>query len=279
MAITRTPMVDDDGTGTTGTIINNAWKQEFYNQIDAAAATAVIFSTATGTQHNWAPGIAGAYTLIIWDGAGDLVVTGLAGGVQGQIVTFKQNAVTTTRLVSFAHFSASSADNNKLINIATSAPTPLGTYGVVSYQYDGSYWRLIAHEQGGWITAPFSAANFTGGSGMTWTVQSGDRRDSRYRLSGRTLIYAVDLIFTSVGGTLGSELRIGNGEFGGYTPGGTMTLGPIYPTESGTYGHGYMRGGSINGGTYLSCIKHPYTNWSATTENTNIAGTITFEVS
>ncbi len=34
MAITRTPMIDDDGSGTTGTIINNAWKQELYDQID-----------------------------------------------------------------------------------------------------------------------------------------------------------------------------------------------------------------------------------------------------
>ena len=34
MAITRTPMIDDDGSGTTGTIINNAWKQELYGQID-----------------------------------------------------------------------------------------------------------------------------------------------------------------------------------------------------------------------------------------------------
>jgi hypothetical protein len=37
MAITRTNMIDDDGSGTTGTIINNAWKQEFYGQIDAFA--------------------------------------------------------------------------------------------------------------------------------------------------------------------------------------------------------------------------------------------------
>ena len=39
MAITRTPMVDDDGTGTTGTVINNAWKQQFYDQIDAFVAS------------------------------------------------------------------------------------------------------------------------------------------------------------------------------------------------------------------------------------------------
>ena len=37
MGITRTAMIDDDGTGTTGTILNNAWKTELYNQIDALA--------------------------------------------------------------------------------------------------------------------------------------------------------------------------------------------------------------------------------------------------
>ena len=42
MAITRTPMVDDDGTGTTGTVINNAWKQQLYDQIDAADADAAL---------------------------------------------------------------------------------------------------------------------------------------------------------------------------------------------------------------------------------------------
>jgi hypothetical protein len=40
MPITRTNMIDDDGSGTTGTIINNAWKQEFYNQIDVLAGGA-----------------------------------------------------------------------------------------------------------------------------------------------------------------------------------------------------------------------------------------------
>ena len=62
MAITRTPMVDDDGTGTTGTVINNAWKQQFYDQIDAALVTVAppgawtqlgyngaVYSAASGT--------------------------------------------------------------------------------------------------------------------------------------------------------------------------------------------------------------------------------------
>lgn len=34
MGIIRTPIIDDDGSGRTGTIINNAWKTELYNQID-----------------------------------------------------------------------------------------------------------------------------------------------------------------------------------------------------------------------------------------------------
>jgi hypothetical protein len=29
-------MIDDDGSGTTGTIINAAWKSELYDQVDAA---------------------------------------------------------------------------------------------------------------------------------------------------------------------------------------------------------------------------------------------------
>jgi hypothetical protein len=38
ITITRTPWIDDDGTGTSGTVINNAVKTDLYNQIDAALA-------------------------------------------------------------------------------------------------------------------------------------------------------------------------------------------------------------------------------------------------
>ncbi len=36
--IGRTAIMDDDGTRSTGTIINNTWKTEFYGQIDALIA-------------------------------------------------------------------------------------------------------------------------------------------------------------------------------------------------------------------------------------------------
>jgi len=57
VTITRTPWIDDDGTGTTGTVLNNAIKTELYGQIDAALAqvpqtgarlTAPAFLTANG---------------------------------------------------------------------------------------------------------------------------------------------------------------------------------------------------------------------------------------
>jgi hypothetical protein len=48
--IARTPMIDDDGSGTTGTVINAAWKTELYDQIDAALA--LIGGGAHAPSHN-----------------------------------------------------------------------------------------------------------------------------------------------------------------------------------------------------------------------------------
>lgn len=44
--ITRTAMTDDDGSGTTGTVFNNAWKVSFYDQIDAMFAGPVVLGGA-----------------------------------------------------------------------------------------------------------------------------------------------------------------------------------------------------------------------------------------
>lgn len=49
MPITRTPLVDDDGSGTTGTILNNAWLQAIYDAIDALTAGMVPQAVGTFT--------------------------------------------------------------------------------------------------------------------------------------------------------------------------------------------------------------------------------------
>lgn len=57
MAITRTAWTDDSGTGTDGTIINNAEKTTIYNQIDALVGewTSVTFAAGdyTASSGNW----------------------------------------------------------------------------------------------------------------------------------------------------------------------------------------------------------------------------------
>jgi hypothetical protein len=48
MPITRTPIIDDDGSGTTGTVLDNAWKQELYGQIDAIGGAPINSPAFTG---------------------------------------------------------------------------------------------------------------------------------------------------------------------------------------------------------------------------------------
>jgi hypothetical protein len=55
VAITRTAIVDDSGLGTDGTGLDNAWKQELYDQIDAADATKAPLASPTFTGTPTAP--------------------------------------------------------------------------------------------------------------------------------------------------------------------------------------------------------------------------------
>jgi hypothetical protein len=64
MPITRTAIIDDDGSGTSGTVIDNAWKQEFYNQIDALAAPAWQVVTLASGISSETTGAALAHVLV-----------------------------------------------------------------------------------------------------------------------------------------------------------------------------------------------------------------------
>jgi Chaperone of endosialidase len=61
VTITRTPWIDDDGTGTTGTVINNAVKTDLYNQIDGALAK--VAQLAGGNSFTGAQAMAGMLTV------------------------------------------------------------------------------------------------------------------------------------------------------------------------------------------------------------------------
>lgn len=98
MTITRTAMTDDDGTGTTGTIFNNAWKTALYDQIDAAIVPVVFPATQVPSadpntlddyeEGTWTPTIAGS------------------GGTTGQTYTVRAGTYTKIGRLVVAQFTA-----------------------------------------------------------------------------------------------------------------------------------------------------------------------------
>jgi hypothetical protein len=86
MPIQRTPIIDDDGSGSSGTVIDNAWKQQLYDQIDGNATIvqspmrlgpAWHGAPPAGQLNDWNLGSLGNYTAYIVTPAGNLLVTGI----------------------------------------------------------------------------------------------------------------------------------------------------------------------------------------------------------
>jgi hypothetical protein len=186
MAVSFNNLVNDSGGNTDGTLIDKA-------QFQLLLMGAVVASTSTGAQNNWAPGLDG-HTLIEWAGASDAAFTGLATGTAGQIATIRN---TGTKIGTFAHLSGSSSAANQFTNSATSGVTPIAPGGWITYRHDGTNWKVIDHEQGAWITPTFAAGSYTATAG-TWTLAAGDVIFNAYRLSGRTLQWHARLATTSV---------------------------------------------------------------------------------
>jgi hypothetical protein len=95
--ITRTPIVNDDGSLTVGTVFENGWKTELYNQIDAAIsgsvaappgnvsigggfalAGSVSIAIAGGTYNSYAPANGVNKAVWVFNHTGNVTLTGLA---------------------------------------------------------------------------------------------------------------------------------------------------------------------------------------------------------
>jgi hypothetical protein len=234
--------------------------------------TTAITSTATGTQNNWAPGLVGD-TLISWSGASDLTVTGFAGGVSGQRIVFLN---TGSAVAYFAHQSGSSSAGNKLRNFATGGSTPVAARGALVYHYDGNDWRLVAHEQGAFISIAHNAANFTGLNAMTWTVDSADQVGYAYKMVGSDLIVTFQIDGTDVGGTADLALQVAIP--GGFTA--TRLFMAVATVNDAGGGQALGLAQVSTGASVIQIAKNPLANFTLTTaDNTNIRATIRFEVS
>jgi len=207
MAINRAPydaLVDDNGTGLTGTIWNKAAiKNVILDPVDAAlvgsatgTATTVINSTATGVQNAFAPTLTGD-TVIGWTGGADLTINGMNGGLQGRRVTIRNQG---SGNIYIAYNSTSAAGGTRFLQPVTSGPTPIASGGWATWIFDNvnaNHWTLVAHDQGGWIAPPFNAALFATNAGAFWTVAAGDVLSNLFRVTGRSLHWVI-----GVNGTL-----------------------------------------------------------------------------
>jgi hypothetical protein len=178
----------------------------------ASALAVIIDASITGTVNNWAPaGLAGKDCVILWNGASDLNLTGIAGGMPGQMITFKNRGAGGIPNILFPFNSGSSVEGNRFINIVSSASTPVAMNGSITFVYMTPAsltpgWYMVAHEQGAWIPALYNAADYYGGGSMTWTVTAGNVQAFLYRLDGSQLQIQWSLNSTTVGGTVTADL-------------------------------------------------------------------------
>ncbi len=233
---------------------------------------AILTSTATGTANDFditaAAGGAQA-TYVRLGNASDLTITGIVAGFNGQEVTFVHTGAGN---VFFKHQDTGSASSNRLINVVTIGDTPLGpSVGSATYRYDttSSKWRLVAHVQGAWINATFSAGEFTANGSMTWTVASGDVSTDRYYVNGATLTWQFRYITTTVGGTVNSQL------LKTIPAGYQLSLGSDAIIAVNDNGGGQATGLCLNNtNTQVAFQKLPAANWTLSTDLTQVRGTV-----
>jgi hypothetical protein len=272
MAIARTTDTDDDGTGTTGTIHKYAWLQAVYDVVDARWEENT--TTSTGSQNNF--DISDADVLRC-NNASLLTLTGIAAPASPakpgkRLIIYSVGA----GQVDLANQSASSTAANRIINGVTGTISLAAGYGRAVLVYDDTTdrWRVIAHEQGAYITPTFAAGNFTSDVG-SWTVASGDVTTCAYYLRGKQLTVQFDIITTSVSGTP-AELRIGNGAFGGFT----FAITGITPSLGNNAGGGneLCYATTNASATVISIQQADAGTWSNATDTTYVYGTVTTEV-
>jgi hypothetical protein len=264
MPITRTNIIDDDGTGQTGTPLNNTWKQELYDQIDAVASGAEQTTAATGAQHNF--DLAGSNIYLRCTGAAPsfsgFTVLGAAPSPGDRVLI---ECLGTTAKVTNQDTNSTAA--HRVITPSTTGQI-VGLGGLMLLVYDGvtDRWREHVIDPGAAVAVTYSAGNFTASGSMTWTVDSGDQVKFAYVQRGKFVQFFVVLTLTTVGGTLSNELRIA-------LPNGFTAAYEQWSPFFGGYDSSVWVAVTASlqaGGTYLSIQKSGSGNYVAATNTTSL---------
>ena len=123
-------------------------------------------------------------------------------------------------------------------------------------------------------TRAYNAGDFTATGGGTWTVDSGDLTNFKYRVVGDTMWVNIGLASTSISGTVSTlTITIPGGATSQETAGGFCGLGD----NSSTFALGLMTAtATLN---TLTVVKVDGSNFTASTNNTKVTCTIHFKVS
>ncbi|HXH94231.1 MAG TPA: hypothetical protein VNN25_21825 [Thermoanaerobaculia bacterium] len=154
---------------------------------------------------------------------------------------------------------------------ANSGLSPSGTSAAGR---SGTGARSLADLSESWVSPPYAASNFSAGGSMTWTVDRTDVTTYEYFLTGKAMVVAFNLSFTSVGGTPDQLLRIAIP--GGFVPYRTVQNLMMYNNNGGADSWGRVL--AVKGQPTLWLFRPDNAPWSASANKTNVTGEITFEV-
>ncbi|MBE3036946.1 MAG: hypothetical protein IMZ70_07710 [Candidatus Atribacteria bacterium] len=232
---------DDAGTDVQLGVAGGA--DAFTVKVDAAATAGYLGAASND-------GVLRTSTGIIYTDGGDFVTLAVDVGITDDDIVQIDSATVADN--DYAKFTANGLEGRE----ASEVITDLGL--------------------GLWISPAFDAANFSASASMTWTVQSTDVGNYSYMVIGKTMFLNWNITYTTVGGTLSTQLYI-------KIPGG-------YSLKNAVSGFGTMNDNSAAnvigmvmgtaGGTRMQLYKDMTTvqNWSAATNTTHVYGVMFFEI-
>ena len=242
--------------------------------LSTAQSTSIVTqtSTATGAQADFA--LTTNVTQLVLTGAAP-IFSGFAAGAAGQTVDIVFTGTTSCQILTQ---NAGSVAANRVIGPSTVGLT-VGTNGVIRMTYDAaaSRWRMATVSPGSSIAPTFDAGVYTTNGAGGWTVDSGDVTTYAYSQDNKQLTMWVYLVTTSVIEAVGTDLRV-------TIPGGFVATRAAWsPGSAGdNIGSSVFNNDSMTrvaaSGTYVSSSLETNINWTASTNHTQLAYTITFEI-
>ena len=241
------------------------------------ALVSVSSPTTTGTQTLFGIPTGAGDLLLFLNNASLLTLQGIQAGTHGQRLTLVSIGAGQ---VDLAHEHASASAANRLTLRATSGLTSLAAgKGTAVFQYDTNAgggtgrWRLALHDQGDWITVPYTSTDYTADTG-TWTVDSGDLLAYRYLLVGRTLFVQIVISNSTTSGvTVGLFVLLPVG----------FTISTVANTTAAVTANAVSGSGvaQVNNGvstTQLRILKIDFSVWANGTNNNGASFTLPIPV-